>query len=235
MGEFWLPSAWHPSQNRDLLENCFKDFNYVSVVYGDRRPKWSCIGDILRTQGSAHCGSRCLCNLNVPNKCVYTNRQILARRTRTDFLFQENIVEVNRICKVLALISRLLFVLKKLDLWDHLAVCVSVCLCIPSYQCLNAWSNLYETWYVYYGTWAHLSGVLHKSLPSVCVLVSVSSSFVAGYFLIYVVLTRKYFDCEKSISRLWRIYTSDPPPPSPAPNQKNMLFGMQPVYLDDCV
>jgi hypothetical protein len=26
-----------------------------------------------------------------------------------------------------------------------------------------------ETWYVYNGTWAHLSGVLHKSLPPVCV------------------------------------------------------------------
>jgi hypothetical protein len=35
---------------------------------------------------------------------------------------------------------------------------------------LNAWTNLYELRYVYHGTWAHLNGVLHKYLPSVCVL-----------------------------------------------------------------
>jgi hypothetical protein len=34
---------------------------------------------------------------------------------------------------------------------------------------LNAWTNRYETWYVYHGTWAHLSGVLHKFITSVCV------------------------------------------------------------------
>jgi hypothetical protein len=49
----------------------------------------------------------------------------------------------------------------------------------PSYACacesppppstLNAWTSLYETWYAYHGNWAHLNGVLHKSLPSVCV------------------------------------------------------------------
>jgi hypothetical protein len=38
----------------------------------------------------------------------------------------------------------------------------------PSSQLSHAWASLYETWYVYYGTWAHLNGVLHKSLPSVC-------------------------------------------------------------------
>jgi hypothetical protein len=37
---------------------------------------------------------------------------------------------------------------------------------------LNSWTNLYETWYVYHGTWAHLNDVLHKSLhQSVCVCV----------------------------------------------------------------
>jgi hypothetical protein len=36
---------------------------------------------------------------------------------------------------------------------------------------LNGWTNLYETWHVYHGTWAHLNGVLHKSLPSVCLYV----------------------------------------------------------------
>jgi hypothetical protein len=37
------------------------------------------------------------------------------------------------------------------------------------YQLLNVCTNLYETWYVCRGTWAHLNGVLHKSLWSVCV------------------------------------------------------------------
>jgi hypothetical protein len=43
----------------------------------------------------------------------------------------------------------------------------------PPYQLSNAWTNLYETC-CYQGTWTHLNGVLHKSLPSVCVLVCVS-------------------------------------------------------------
>jgi hypothetical protein len=38
-------------------------------------------------------------------------------------------------------------------------------------ECLN---SLYETWYVCRDTWAHLNGVLHKSLPPVCVSVCVS-------------------------------------------------------------
>jgi hypothetical protein len=30
---------------------------------------------------------------------------------------------------------------------------------------LNAWTNLYETWYVYHGNWAHLKGSpSHQSL-----------------------------------------------------------------------
>jgi hypothetical protein len=43
------------------------------------------------------------------------------------------------------------------------------CLCIPFYQFVNVWTNLYETWYVYHGTWAHLSIILHTTLLSVCV------------------------------------------------------------------
>jgi hypothetical protein len=39
------------------------------------------------------------------------------------------------------------------------------------YQLLNAWTSLYETWYVYHGIWAHLSSVYHKHLPSVCIYV----------------------------------------------------------------
>jgi hypothetical protein len=49
------------------------------------------------------------------------------------------------------------------------------CLCIPpSKQHLNPWTNIYETWYVYHSTWAHLRGLLHK-FPSACVSVYVSS------------------------------------------------------------
>jgi hypothetical protein len=49
--------------------------------------------------------------------------------------------------------------------------CVSV---HPPYQLLYAWTNIYETRYVYHGTWAHLNGVLHKFVVSVCVSVCVS-------------------------------------------------------------
>jgi hypothetical protein len=42
------------------------------------------------------------------------------------------------------------------------------CPCNPPSKLLNAWSNLYETWYVYHGTWSPLNGVLHKHLPPVC-------------------------------------------------------------------
>jgi hypothetical protein len=50
---------------------------------------------------------------------------------------------------------------------------LSVCLCIPPYHLLNAWTNLYETWYAYHGTLAHLNGVLPKSIPTICVSVCV--------------------------------------------------------------
>jgi hypothetical protein len=49
-----------------------------------------------------------------------------------------------------------------------------------SYKLLSAWTNLYETWYVYHGTWAHLNGTLHKSLPSVFVSVYVSHLSLLG-------------------------------------------------------
>jgi hypothetical protein len=45
----------------------------------------------------------------------------------------------------------------------------SCCLCIPHHQLPNISTSLYETWYVNNGPWVHLNGVLHKSLPSVCV------------------------------------------------------------------
>jgi hypothetical protein len=51
---------------------------------------------------------------------------------------------------------------------------LSVCLCVcVSSPILNAWTNLYETWYVYHGTWAHLNGLI-KNNPfhhSVCLYV----------------------------------------------------------------
>jgi hypothetical protein len=48
---------------------------------------------------------------------------------------------------------------------------------------LNAWTNLYETWYVYCGIWAHLNGILHKSLPSVCVFVCIFPPIILTQWL----------------------------------------------------
>jgi hypothetical protein len=42
----------------------------------------------------------------------------------------------------------------------------------PHHELLNAWTNLYEIWYAYHGTWAHLSGLLLKFFPSFCVSLS---------------------------------------------------------------
>jgi hypothetical protein len=50
----------------------------------------------------------------------------------------------------------------KAGLWDRLAVC------IRPINLLNALTSLYETWYVYRGTWANLNGVFHKSHQTVC-------------------------------------------------------------------
>jgi hypothetical protein len=41
------------------------------------------------------------------------------------------------------------------------------CLWVPTYKLLNAWTSLYETGYVYQGTWAHLNGLLHPPI-SLC-------------------------------------------------------------------
>jgi hypothetical protein len=45
------------------------------------------------------------------------------------------------------------------------------CLCVwvSPYQLRIVQTNLYEIWYIYHGTWAHLNGILHKSLPSVSI------------------------------------------------------------------
>jgi hypothetical protein len=39
---------------------------------------------------------------------------------------------------------------------------------------LSARSSLHETCHVCHVTWAHLNGVVHKSLPSVCVTLCIS-------------------------------------------------------------
>jgi hypothetical protein len=53
------------------------------------------------------------------------------------------------------------------------------CLYIP-HKVSNAWNNLYETWYMYYGNWAHFNGVLRESLLTVCVSVCVSFLSLLG-------------------------------------------------------
>jgi hypothetical protein len=40
----------------------------------------------------------------------------------------------------------------------------SCCLCVSPIYFLNAWTNLYETWYVYHGTWAHFINPSHQSV-----------------------------------------------------------------------
>jgi hypothetical protein len=60
-------------------------------------------------------------------------------------------------------------------------ICVCVCLYVylPN-QFLNDWTNIYTTWYKYHKNWALLSGVLHKSFPSVCVSLCVSHLSLLG-------------------------------------------------------
>jgi hypothetical protein len=65
----------------------------------------------------------------------------------------------------------------KAGVLDCDAVSVSVCLPIN----FNTWTSLYETWYVYRGTWAHLNSVFYKSLQSVCISVCVFSSPYGGW------------------------------------------------------
>jgi hypothetical protein len=50
----------------------------------------------------------------------------------------------------------------------------------PTHKLLNAWTNVYETWYPYHGTWAHLNGVLRKFLRPVCVSICVSPLSLLG-------------------------------------------------------
>jgi hypothetical protein len=57
---------------------------------------------------------------------------------------------------------------------------LSVCLSVRHYQLSNTWTNVSETWYVCHDTWARPNGVQHKSLPSVCVSVSLLSFLGKG-------------------------------------------------------
>jgi hypothetical protein len=43
------------------------------------------------------------------------------------------------------------------------------CLCVyvSPHQSLNVWTYLYETWYVYHGTWAYLNGVYLYVYPPI--------------------------------------------------------------------
>jgi hypothetical protein len=58
-----------------------------------------------------------------------------------------------------------------------------VCLWIFPCSLLDAWTGLYETWYVCHGSWAHLNCVLHRSLSSVHVSECVSQRIVARQLL----------------------------------------------------
>jgi hypothetical protein len=77
------------------------------------------------------------------------------------------------------LLSSFLAHFPKVVLCDLRPVCVYM-YPPPPHQDLNAWINLYETWYVYHGTWSHLNGGLHKSLPSVCMSICMSLLSLLG-------------------------------------------------------
>jgi hypothetical protein len=67
-------------------------------------------------------------------------------------------------CRLSYLVCSLLSLLWNVCSWDHLAICLFMC---PSNNFWMPEPNFYETCYVGQGTWAHINGVLHKSLPSV--------------------------------------------------------------------
>jgi hypothetical protein len=69
------------------------------------------------------------------------------------------------------------FLILKKWKWVYAISMLSVCLSVNPTLLRTI---LYETWYVYHDTSAHLNGVLHKSLPSVCVSVCVSLLSLLG-------------------------------------------------------
>jgi hypothetical protein len=142
------------------------------------RPKWS-------SSGSGVCSTGGLL-FAVPLYYKYYNIGIAERSegivktpcTRCWPLRPKHVAHLNygifipRLCRrnnesiVLHTVWRCIILVIFLGIWDHHAICVSV---YAPYQLSNAWTNLYETWHVYHGAWAHLNGVLNKSLLSVCV------------------------------------------------------------------
>jgi hypothetical protein len=60
-------------------------------------------------------------------------------------------------------------------LCDHHAFCVSA---NPPYQLLNGWTNLYETWQVYHGTWTHLNCIIPPI--SLCVYLCIPLSLLGN-------------------------------------------------------
>jgi hypothetical protein len=83
----------------------------------------------------------------------------------------------------------------QIGLWDHLALWLSVC--VSPHQFSNAWTNLYETWFAYHGTWAHLNGAFLKSLPSVCVSVCVSPLAFLGNGSVYTLPRKRIHETKK--------------------------------------
>jgi hypothetical protein len=110
------------------------------------------------------------CLRSLCTKCVK-----LAHNGKVIFFFRPHL-SYRSLLRVLYLIkfdNGLLWVMSlaycpKIGIWDH------------SHQLLNALTNIYETWYVCHGTWAHLIGLLHRSLRSVCVSIRVSRLSLLG-------------------------------------------------------
>jgi hypothetical protein len=85
----------------------------------------------------------------------------------------------------------------KVDLWDPHAVCVS-------FESLN--QSLWN--FVYHGIWAHLNGVLHKSLSSVCESVCVFPVSLLGNGSVKTlqrqrIHTQQYNNCWTRFFYLW--------------------------------
>jgi hypothetical protein len=60
-----------------------------------------------------------------------------------------------------------------MSLSDRRTICV--CVSIPVYQLLIALNRLYENWFMFYNTWAHLNGYFtNPSLQSVCLYMYVT-------------------------------------------------------------
>jgi hypothetical protein len=99
---------------------------------------------------------------------------LIERCFKLMFRLLQGIIHVVPIFSLLSLFWEKKF---QAGLWDHLDVYMSVC--SPS-QPLNAWTNFYDTWYMYHGTWAQLTSVFHEHLPSFCLCVYSPLSFLGN-------------------------------------------------------